>query len=153
MATLYADGVRAVTGLHQRGNTKYVTPRLGLIDLVYTMLGTEAAADVIRWALLPAGSIILTHLSGVTSDGISTTCTLNVGDTGTLTPAGATLQAASANRYAAALDVAAAGFDGFTPLVARFELGGDSWLTSTFATLTVPVAGKKLRMLALFTGA
>jgi hypothetical protein len=117
------------------------------------MLGTEAAGDVIRFGQLPAGSIILPHLSIVTSDGIATTATLNVGDTGTVDQKGAALQAAVANRYAAALDVAAAGVDAFTPLVAQFELGGDTWLVAAFATLTVPVAGKKLRLVAFYTGA
>jgi hypothetical protein len=159
MATLYADGVYENTGLHQRRNTREVTPRFGQVDAVYTMTGDEAAADVVRLARLHQGDRVIPQLSFATSDGIAGTATIDVGDTGTVSVANATLQAADGDRYADGLDVAASGSDLFTAtgtpvtLVPQFTLEGDTWLTVTFATLATPVAGKKLRIVATYSGA
>ena len=158
MPTLYADGVYAATGLHQRGNTKYVTPRCCVLDRTYTFLGTELALDVIRFGLLAGGSIVLCPLSYATSDAIATTSTISVGDTGTVNVAGAVVQAAAPTRYAVALNMAAAGFALFSSsagaaLLPRFELSADSWLTVSLATLVTPVVGKKLRLVVFYTGA
>lgn len=158
MATLYPVGLSATVGLAQRLSTKNFTPRCCVLDVVYTMLGTEVAGDVIRFGPLHQGDRVLPHLSIVTSDGIAATATVDIGDTGT-TSAWAVLQAADVDRYADGLDVAAAGADLFTAgtapaaLVPQFDLLGDTWLTATLVTLATPVAGKKLRVVAFYTGA
>lgn len=153
MPTFYADGlpIASAIGLHQRVNTKLLTPRCCVAMLVYTMVGTEAANDVIRLWLAPQGTTILSHLSLLTSDGIATTATVNVGDEDpTATPA----------RYCAGANVAGANarvlFNATgNPVasVAPYTLLFDAYITATFATLAAPVAGKKLRFLTFYTGA
>lgn len=115
-------------------------------DALYTMLGTEAAADKIRICKLPPRAKVDPTLSTVVGDGIATTATLDVGDDDD-TGVGAT---ADPDRYADGLDVAAAGIDKFDSIAAAARLtpyvtSKECWLEATFATLVTPVAGKKLR--------
>jgi len=162
MSTLYATplgpNVKADGSIDiaRRVSTNRLTPRVCVAHLTYIMTAAELAADVIRLWRAPQGTKILPHLSLVTSDGISTTATLNVGDEDLL-GIGA---AAVAARYAAAANVAAANarvlFSATGNPVAAvtpYELGSDAWITATFATLTVPVAAKRLEFLVFYLGA
>lgn len=112
---------------------------------IYTMLGTEAAADSFKIVKLPPRAMVDPTLSTVTSEGVATTCTLDIGDDDVL-GVGA---AADVDRYADGLDVAAAGIDKFDSIIAAarltpYVLGSEAWIIGTFATLATPVAGKKL---------
>jgi hypothetical protein len=116
------------------------TPTTRVVQPVYTFTGAEAAADVIRVFQVPAGSIVIPHLSNVVSDAVATTATITVGDDGL----GSTLDA---DRYSTALNVAAAGVDAFTGGAAAtvpYQSTAEGWITVTLATLATPVAGKKL---------
>jgi hypothetical protein len=147
MATFYSDigtkqnatslGGNQVSAAILNREIKYFSP-------TYTMVGTEAANDVIRLGFLKEGAEIVPHLCTVNSDAVATTATITVGDLD-LAGVGAAIDA---DRYSTALDVAAAGNDTFTGGVAfttPYRLGGEAWISFTFATMNTPVAGKKLR--------
>jgi hypothetical protein len=150
MATLRFNGLPAAVGLHQRVNTQLLTPRMCVATLIYTMVGTEVAGDIIK-VPLQQGDRILPHLSQVSSDGIATTATLKIGDDDIAGP--------DDDRYGAAIDVAAAGLDSFNAATkgvaatTSYSLSKDANLTVTFATLGTPVAGKKLEFLVFYVGA
>lgn len=117
-----------------------LTPKTRVATATYTVTAALAANDIIRLVKLPAGSVVIPHLSQIDGDGVgATTATLTVGDTDT-TAAG--VDATDADRYGAALDVNAAGkdlFDSSTRGVASnapYALQSDSWITATVATLT-----------------
>lgn len=160
MPTVYADQiagssneVRAVN-LGDRTPGDEQTPRVNFIRSTYTFDGTEAAADKIRLAKLPAGSVVLGHLALITSDGIASTATVDIGDddvagVGTLV---------DVDRYVDGADVAAAGNDlgsAYAGVAQRtpYVLGADSWIEATLVTLVTPVAGKKLQFLIPYIGA
>ena len=163
MATVYADEIRSGSDNTLRAtNLGDRTPAVEQIGspnvaiLTYTFDGTEAASDKVRLLKLPAGSIILPHMSLVTGDGIATTATVDIGDDD-VAGVGA---AVDADRYADGLDVAAAGIDLFSALATTtgarltpYALGADSWIEATFATLVTPVAGKKLKFIITYVGA
>ena len=124
--------------------------RVQFAEIAYTMLGTEAAADVINLCKLPEGAKIVPGLSNVTGDGIATTATMDIGDTDDTT-------AADVDRYADGLDVAAAGTDLFSAIagvaqLTPYALQKDAIITATFATLNTPVAGKKLLFRIAYLG-
>jgi hypothetical protein len=152
MATLRFAGrpVPSLLGLHQRVNTNLVTPRCCVLQLNYTMLGTEAAADVFQ-VEIPQGFRLLPHLSIVTSDGAATALVMKIGDTD---PAGA-----DDDRYGAALAVGAAGVYSLNAntkgvaATALYTTTADCLLTVTLTTVTTPVAGKKLEFQLFYTGA
>jgi hypothetical protein len=111
-----------------------------LITTIYTMLGTEAANDLVNIAKIPARCRPIPELSHVIGDGIATTATLDVGDTDDT-------DAADPDRYADGLNVAAAGTDQFSGGVASltpYTTQKECWLQGKFATMNTPVAGKKL---------
>jgi hypothetical protein len=115
------------------------------LTATYTMVGTEAANDLINIGTLKQGSIIDPSHCTVVSDAIATTATIDVGDND-VAGVGA---AADPDRYADGLDVAAAGVDRFDSIAAAarltpYALGADSIIQAKFATLVTPVAGKKL---------
>lgn len=163
MATVYADEIRKgsdntlqATALGDRTPAVEQIGSPNVAILTYTMDGTEAANDIVRLTKLKAGSIILPHLSLVTSDAIAATATIDIGDDD-VAGVGA---AVDADRYADGLDVAAAGIDLFSSVApttaARttpYALGADSWIELTFATLVTPVAGKKLKVIITYVGA
>lgn len=117
-------------------------------EVIYTMLGTEAATDIINLVKLPVGAIIVPHLCRLSGNGIAATATVSVGDSDTTVT--------SAVRYTAAIAATSASLDvGFTAGAAAaltpYTLagdstlgGGESWVQATFATLSSPVAGKTL---------
>lgn len=118
---------------------------LSQILCIYTMTGAEFQNDIIYLARLTMGAIV--HPNGsVAVNGIGTTAAITVGDTDTQ---GGTV-AQDASRYSAAITVtgtstAPAAFASGTVLLAPAEITDDpTWLTATFSTLTVPVAGKVL---------
>jgi hypothetical protein len=157
-------------GMTAQGSAGFNDPALEIgsvkeVTAYYTMLGTEAASDVINLYLAQPGTMIDPTYSSVVSNGIATTATINVGDddtTGTYLITGTS--GASATRYASALNVAATmtsplGFSSGTSLANPYTIGATavepvgssagtgvsgSWVYATFATLATPVAGKVL---------
>jgi hypothetical protein len=112
---------------------------------IVTLAGTEVAGHVANLVKLPMGVRIDPTLSTVTSEGVATTLTVDVGDDDVL---GVGL-AADVDRYADGLDCAAAGIDKFDSIIAAsrltpYTLGSESTITATFVTLATPVATKKL---------
>ena len=107
MATFESDiyAVQNVTTLRNRNAGRDQSAQVMFADALYTMLGTEAANDIINLVRLPGGVKVDPTLSSVTGDGIATTATIDVGDNDVL-GVGA---AADVDRYADGLDVAAAG--------------------------------------------
>lgn len=121
--------------------------RLQIITAVYTMTGNEVANDAIYIARIPSGSIVDLISGNMAGNGIATTATVSVGDTDTQ----GGVAAYDPARYSAAANVAAANttvgvaFSGGTILTAPAEVTDDwVWLIATFATISVPVSGKKL---------
>lgn len=111
----------------------------------YTMLGTEAANDLVYICRLPPRAMVDPTLSSVVSEGIATTATLDIGDDDD-EGVGAV---ADPDRYADGLDIAAAGVDLFSAIAAAARLtpyvtSKACWLQAKFATLVTPVADKKL---------
>jgi hypothetical protein len=111
----------------------------------YTMLGTEAAGDFVRICKLPPRARVDPTLSSITSEGVATTLTIDVGDDD---DEGVGAQA-DADRYADGLDCAAAGVDLFSAIAASARLtpyvtSKECWLIAELKTLATPVAGKKL---------
>lgn len=151
MAKLYTDiaAVQAgnVNTLANLNDPNLDFARLKLVTAVYTMTGNELANDVIAIAKVPQGSLVNPVDGNVASEAIATTATLSVGDEDTN---GGT-QAYNPARYSAALNIAAGNttvgfpFTGGTALLTPAKIA-DDWvfLIATFATLTVPVAGKKI---------
>lgn len=139
-ATLQADPV-----IGSRAQGLKISGLLLIATSTYTMLGTEAANDLVNVVKLPMRAMVDPSLSSVVSDGIATTATLDIGDDDVL-GVGA---AADPDRYADGLDVAAAGIDVFSSIAAAarltpYVLGSEAWIVCKFATLVTPVAGKKL---------
>lgn len=155
MATLYSStGNRqnlALTAYSANAtSTREVTPGFRLLELVYTVTGAEAAADVIRWIKLPKGTIVLPGYSRIAARAAlaTTAFTIGVGDDGGGTNPGAV--AADAARYDAATDKKAAVTTVATQLVSGtaavtpFETTAETWVTSTLGTTTLPLAGAVL---------
>jgi len=116
-------------------------------DCLYTMLGTEAAADKVRLFRLPPRAKVDPMLSTVVTDGIATTATIDIGDDDD----GGVGAAVDVDRYADGLDVAAAGVDKFDSIIAAARLtpyvtSKDCWCELTFVTLVTPVAARMLRI-------
>lgn len=146
-----ADVVTGQIDLAKRVDGPKLTPRVTIARLTYTMLGTEAAGEKINLLRLNQGATVMCHLSLITSSGIGTTCTMDVGDDD---------PTAVQARYCAGANVAAANarvlFSATgnpVAAVAPYTVLQDCWLIATFLTLTVPVAGGKLRFLVCYTGA
>jgi len=148
-STLYAKQISPTMGNRVPVTELQAKPKF--LTVSYTMLGTEAAADVINLGILPEGAVIDPTLSSITGDGVATTCTIDVGDDDDTT-------AADADRYADGLDCAAAGIDLFSANASAarltpYALQKDSVIKATFATLVTPVAGKKLLFRIGYLGA
>lgn len=116
---------------------------LGNVDCIvatYTMVGTEVATDVINIGWVNSNAMVNPLTSWVaTSASLGTTAAVQVGDAD---PAGA-----SATRYSTALTVTSATqvqFTGGAAAATPYNVSADSWLTATFSTLSVPVAGSKI---------
>lgn len=117
------------------------------IIAVYTIAGTEAAADTIYIARVPAGTYV-DPTSNVTNNGAATTAfNFTVGDTDTI---GGTVSA-DVDRYSANLEIHTA----VTTTPAYFTGGAilnaparttddDVWITATLGTITTPTAGGKI---------
>ena len=110
-------------------------------QVVYTVDATEVENDRIRLCKMPTRAKLLEDLSNVANDGVGgTSAIISVGTDG------------NANKYAAALDITAAGRD-------AFGVGGDDevssdpiteeedqWIYATFTTLTAAMtSGKKIK--------
>ena len=142
-STIYAKQILPTLG--NRMQSPIFTLNVRTVEVIYTMLGTEAAADIINIVKLPQGAIIDPTLSSIVTDGIAGTATIDIGDDDTA-GVGA---AADVDRYADGLDVAAAGVDLFTANAAAarltpYALGADSIIRATLVTLVTPVAARKL---------
>jgi hypothetical protein len=143
--------VNASIDVAKRINGKILTPRINVAILTYTMLGTEAAAEIIKLMRGFQGMVILPLQSYITSDGVATTCTIDVGDTD---------PTADPDRYCAGANVAAANTRPLfsatgnpVAVIVPYTLGADAWIQATFASLGTPVAGKKLRFVIAYSGA
>lgn len=148
MATKNSDlyAVQIAPTLRTRNNPVRENQPLRFIEAKYTMLGTEAANDLINIAVGFPGMVIDPSHSTVVSEGIATTATLDVGDT----DASGVGAAVDADRYADGLDVAAAGVDRFDSIACAarltpYTIASDCIIQAKFATLVTPVAGKVLR--------
>lgn len=148
MATKNSDlyAIQTAPTLRTRNNPVRENASLRFIEALYTMLGTEAANDLINIAVGFPGMVIDPSHSTVVSDGIATTATLDVGDT----DASGVGAAADADRYADGLDVAAAGVDRFDSIACAarltpYTIASDCIIQAKLVTLVTPVAGKKLR--------
>lgn len=152
MATYYST-VRVNERLQTAGNGTMGDRNHGIaksalplfVTTSYTMVGTEAAGEYIELCKLPQGVRIDPTLSSITSEGVATTLTIDIGDDDVL-GVGTT---ADVDRYADGLDCAAAGIDLFSAnaCAARltpYTLGSESIIKATMVTLATPVAGKKL---------
>lgn len=149
MAILYTDIAAPQKGgtnvLADLNNPNLDNGRIQLITAVYTMVGTEAANDIIYIARVPQG-VVVDPTSSIASNGIAAAATVTIGDTDTKV---ATVTA-DASRYSGAIDPHAASttpvqFASGTTLAVPSEIVDDwVWLTATFATMTTPVAGKVL---------
>lgn len=138
---------------------------LNEVTAYYTMTGSEAAGDKINVYLAQPGSMIDPAYSSVSTNGVASTATLNIGDddtTGTYLITGTS--GASATRYASGLDVHASvtspiGFASGASLNNPYQIGAlaiepqgssagtgiaGAWVYATFATLVTPVAGQVL---------
>lgn len=143
-STVYAKQIDPTLGNRIIGPNQLQTP-VRVFEYTHTMVGDEAANDILNLVKLPQGAIIDPSLSSVVSEGIATAATIDIGDDDTA-GVGA---AADADRYADGLDVAAAGVDKFdaNACAARltpYALGADSVIKLTWASMTTPVADKKL---------
>jgi hypothetical protein len=148
-STIYAKQISPTMGNRVPVTDLQLKPKVATV--LYTMLGTEAANDLINLCVLPEGAIVDPTHSSLTTDGVATTCTLSVGDTDDTT-------AAVADRYAVALNPAAAGHALFssTAGAARltpYALQKDTVIQAKFLTLVTPVAGKKLLFRIGYLGA
>ena len=142
-SSIYAKQILPTLGNRLQAPT--FTLNVRTVEVIYTMLATEVAGDVINIVRLPQGAIIDPTLSSIVTDGIAGTATIDVGDDDVL-GVGA---AADVDRYADGLDVAAAGVDLFTANSAAarltpYALGADSIIRATLVTLVTPVAARKL---------
>jgi hypothetical protein len=143
-STVYAKQISPTLGNRIITKNQIDAP-VRVFEYVHTMVGDEAANDILNLVKLPQGAIIDPSLSSVVNDGIATTATIDIGDDDTA-GVGA---AADADRYADGLDVAAAGVDLFTAnssatRLTPYVLGADSVIKLLWATMNTPVAGKKL---------
>ena len=150
MSTLYSDvgTIQNTPSLRTRNDPAGEGSLMLEAEVIYTMVGTEKAADIINLVKLPIGAIIIPHLCRLSGNGIAATATVSVGDSDTTVT--------SATRYTAAITATSATLDvGFTAgsaaaltpymLAGDSALGsGESWIQATFATLSSPVAGKTL---------
>lgn len=144
IAAVQAGGVNILANLNDP-NLDFA--RTKMVTAVYTMTGNEAANDAIYIARVPQGSYVDPVVGNVAAEAVATTCTLSVGDTDT----NLGTQAYNPARYSAALNIAAGNttvgfpFSGGTTLLTPAQIADDwPWLIATFATLSVPVAGKKI---------
>lgn len=110
-----------------------------LATATYTFTGDEAATNVINIVELPAGAVVIPHLSRVTgSASIATTLTVSIGNSDG-TPV--------ATKFSSALDMKSS-FDavltGGTASLTPYTLTAQSFITATLATASTPTADKVL---------
>lgn len=124
-----------------------------IANVRYTMLGTEAQGDFVNLLRLPMGAQIVPALSQVTTDGIATTATIDVGDDDVLGVG----TAADSDRYADGLNVASAAHATFSYIACAarltpYSLGTDpdNAIVMEFKTLVTPVLGKVLDFLIAY---
>lgn len=141
--TDYDSDIAAIQRNPEMGNRNDPIKELATVVVaqpVYTMLGTESAAETVLLCRVPKRYKLLEDLSNVANDGMATTATIDVGTSTT------------ADRYADGLDTAAAGRDAFgvtgddTVDNSVESDEADSYVILTFATLATPVAGKKVKV-------
>ena len=137
--------VQAAPDIADRLDPIKVTGLLLIATITVTLTGAEAANDTVRLIKLPKRAMVDPTVSTVVSEGVATTCTIDIGDDDT---AGVGAMA-DPDRYADGLDVAAAGIDRFDSIAASarltpYILGAESWIILKYATLATPVADKKL---------
>lgn len=140
MASLYADqyitpyrAATAVSAVKIRGEIR-------MIDVTYTMVGTEATDDNIYLARLHPGEKVMPQLSDVVVEvDLGTTATIDVGDTNGSPD--------DDDYYATALACSSVGRVAFDELAGTSErlITEECDLIASFASLVTPAAGGRIR--------
>lgn len=132
MANLYSDEYTQLNHPENRPVANTVDKQVRTIVVNYTMTGTEAAADLIYLAPLPAGAEVKKTGTYTQSVGtVAATATLDVGDDDAT---------GDGDRYVDGANVAAAGVDAMS-LEPNYVTTDNCNLTATFATLSTPNEG------------
>ena len=144
MPTTYYTDVAGTSGqsgtqLSNRQDSKVVGGVVLMATATYTFAGDEVANDLIDIVELPAGAVVIPHLSRITADAtIATTLTVSIGNTDG-TP--------SATKFSSALDVHSSedvALTGGTASLAPYTLTAQSFIQAKLATASTPTAAKKL---------
>lgn len=137
MATYYTDKgtIQNGTSISSRTQEKDTCGQILIATATYTVLGTEAANDVVNIVLLPAGAVVFPHLSNLTTNVAATTLTYSVGNTdGT----------ANATQFSSALDIHAAAnlaLTGGSASLVPYTLTAASWIQGKVTTASTITAG------------
>lgn len=127
MATLYSDiATKQLDTVNKRQGGLKVTGNVCMAVATYTLTASEVANDIINLVKLPAGAMVLPHLSKVIAENPGTQLTLQIGDD---------LDTPDVDKYSGTLDISAGGkFDlvegatvgGLTPAA----LSDEAWVTA-----------------------
>jgi F420-0:gamma-glutamyl ligase-like protein len=128
MATLNSTLAAAqadTTNVQNRAAGKDLTGNVVYARGSYTTTATDAAADVLRLALLPKGAVVIPSLCKIDTEDLGTDISVTVGDLDTT---------ADADRYSTAVSLATAGVVSFASGVAGANphaLEAEAWITAT----------------------
>lgn len=128
MATLNSTLAAAqadTTNVQNRAAGKDLTGNVVYARGSYTTTATDAAADVLRLALLPKGAVVIPSLCKIDTEDLGTDISVTVGDLDTT---------ADADRYSTAVSLATAGVVSFASGVAGANphaLENEAWVTAT----------------------
>ena len=107
--------------------------QLAMARAVFRTESSMAVGDTIQLVRLPKGSVLVPHLSQIMTEALGTTLNVNIGDQG------------NSSRYAAALDIKAAGSHllmGTVGMLNPVELDESGWITATITAASGVTAGK-----------
>jgi len=158
--TLFTDGamVQLTPTLQNRNDTGNEGQILNIATDTYTFTGTEVAGQTIGIIQLPVGCVVKPYLCRIKGNGVAVTATGSLGDSGV---------GSANNQYSSNISVSSATLDitptGGAALPKGWDLtgdptiilssgagptgatvGGQAWITFTFASLSTPTAGKIL---------
>jgi F420-0:gamma-glutamyl ligase-like protein len=128
MATLFTSLAAAqnnTTNVQNRAAGKDLTGNVVYAKGSYTTTATDAAADILRLALLPKGAVVVPSLCRIDTEDLGTDISVKVGDLDTT---------ADDDRYSTAVSLATAGAKTFTSGVAGANphaLASEAWITAT----------------------
>ena len=146
MATTYSD-----IATNQQDSSKFedrpsglnVSSPVRISNVLYTLVGTEAADDLINLVKLPKGARVITQLSSCEAENPGTALVIDIGDDDSTADDdryvdGLTLSAGGAFAFSAGGTVAAAEL---TP----HELAAESWVQAKVKTATSLTASQTIR--------